>query len=1171
VSTVLFLSIIQVPVLPFPRGSRNNNISSIMFHSQQQQQQKQLQKQLQKVQRHSDDKGQDPSERVDGRRSESRSTISKSGHNMSSSILNELQNIESELHKTSIERRRTKANSIIGRNSKEDPPLRAEERYTAHAFYTDDNGDDDDDDYDDDNDHDDNDHDTENSNRKRNSYQQQRTKTTSTSTLTPTVRFSEQLEIYTKQKSQRLTPTIPILRATGRTTPTTTLTTASNIGCTGSILAQSPGMTLPSSISSTCGDGMGIGIGIGGLIESSLLLPLSSSSRDPTPRSAERISDDHNRYHQRREPVGKTTNLAFCASDPPLDRSNARHNLMMSSSSGFALKNNNNSIARLSSAAATRAADPLPLEKGALSLRAEINHGSSRNLPHHLLPKRVEKVTNEVELNPRRLASDFALTLQQQQQQQLQKQTSMLRKDLAPTPTNRYDDKIQQHKQLAPTPNMSNQRNKKMIDDERKTATPPPPPPPPPPSRRKDLVPSPTKSNVAQLFSPTIPPSSDPIASTSVEQHRTSQQSGLMPRRQDSKSPPTSSLPPTLPITLPLPPSHPHYKVVPQPMSAPTTIEGEDDVGPKAPYNVHEWKTSNSHGGNTTNSSINDSPSELSTESVSAYLINKYTKNTIAAKKAKQTKKQDNKNMHHRHYFPGGPLPKSEASTLFDDDNEEEEDDDIYEMVTSPLTPLQKVHTGICLQQRMAVSDSKLYEKVTTTNDKKDYTSTLLTISPWDKRKPLSYLQLDDEGDDDDKSSSFLQLNQTGTNVPVILPIVPKHIEVQMGSDLYSVDDSTEQGEDQGLTSSRRQEQQQQTTHRLGNALKRLRSPKIPFQNLNSGSDGISYDYSYEPSPTKDNDTANIHDNESSNTNSIVKQRTTDTMDSHSSDISRPVSNSTLSKGGSGSTKWGGHLFANQQDNDSTVTDTWGLLAVAARNKRRKNIGKTSMIWLLACTVITCLAAGLPIYFIMTNNSDKTTDPTTTESTTLSSSSSDNVMKSKAFNECVDYDDGREWSFSDRYSTIRQYLRVLSFSSTSDMDSPRSAQRKALCWISEFDGYKIDISQKNTDAIVQRYSLAVLYYSWIKEDSPFENDEEASNSFSSDSSSTHGLNTTDFLSSTHECDWDILMCDVSGTSVIGLLLSDKNLHGSLPVEIGNLVDLGEYISLLNQPVVPVEL
>jgi hypothetical protein len=130
--------------------------------------------------------------------------------------------------------------------------------------------------------------------------------------------------------------------------------------------------------------------------------------------------------------------------------------------------------------------------------------------------------------------------------------------------------------------------------------------------------------------------------------------------------------------------------------------------------------------------------------------------------------------------------------------------------------------------------------------------------------------------------------------------------------------------------------------------------------------------------------------------------------------------------------------------------------------------------------------------------------------------------------------------FSQRYVEIRDHLVTSSVGDTSQLDLARTPQRKALCWISDYDERQLPTQENNTVALLQRYTLGVLYYALVDE-----------NSDNPDS-----LKNTDYLSSDHECAWGVIVCS-SLETVTALLLSDKLLTGPIPAEIGNLEYLGE--------------
>eukprot|EP00537_Pseudo-nitzschia_pungens_P011082 CAMPEP_0172387318 /NCGR_PEP_ID=MMETSP1061-20121228/4634_1 /TAXON_ID=37318 /ORGANISM="Pseudo-nitzschia pungens, Strain cf. pungens" /LENGTH=759 /DNA_ID=CAMNT_0013116911 /DNA_START=34 /DNA_END=2313 /DNA_ORIENTATION=- len=141
-------------------------------------------------------------------------------------------------------------------------------------------------------------------------------------------------------------------------------------------------------------------------------------------------------------------------------------------------------------------------------------------------------------------------------------------------------------------------------------------------------------------------------------------------------------------------------------------------------------------------------------------------------------------------------------------------------------------------------------------------------------------------------------------------------------------------------------------------------------------------------------------------------------------------------------------------------------------------------------------------------------------------------------------------SESDRYNAIREHVLLHSVGNSSMVDDLDTPQRKALCWISSYDPYTVDVNEGNGEEIMQRYSLAVLYFSTVDGE---ENPEDNSGS----------LRNSNFLSDKHECEWDGILCNHFLTVSI-LRLSNYFLAGYLPLEIGNLKAL-HFIDLsLNQ-------
>ena len=232
----------------------------------------------------------------------------------------------------------------------------------------------------------------------------------------PLVRFSEQLEVYSKHISQGNcnAPTIPILKSqssssTTRTTRPSHDENRRNPTPSNNTHHHHPPPPPP---------------------------PSSGGSRDPTPRAmngfASRSSATSSSSAAPREPNGMSSRPApmpsrKAMSDPPIDRSRRNNH-----------NNNTNNIYN-------RLPPPPPPQPNSASRATKSSSSNS----------------NDLELNPRRLAASFSTAASKSIQQ---KQKQPLRRDLAPTPTNR---------EQAPTPNHTRINRNNSI-----TRIPPPPPPP---------------------------------------------------------------------------------------------------------------------------------------------------------------------------------------------------------------------------------------------------------------------------------------------------------------------------------------------------------------------------------------------------------------------------------------------------------------------------------------------------------------------------------------------------------------------------------------------------------------------------------------------------------------------------------------------------------------------
>ena len=131
-----------------------------------------------------------------------------------------------------------------------------------------------------------------------------------------------------------------------------------------------------------------------------------------------------------------------------------------------------------------------------------------------------------------------------------------------------------------------------------------------------------------------------------------------------------------------------------------------------------------------------------------------------------------------------------------------------------------------------------------------------------------------------------------------------------------------------------------------------------------------------------------------------------------------------------------------------------------------------------------------------------------------------------------------KFDFSDRYIAIRNHLVEKTDAHTINIAG--TPQRMAACWVADFDERAVVVDANNTAPLVQRYTMGVLFYTLVH-----------------DESDPTSLANTDFLSTKHECEWEVVICGIPET-VTALLLADKFLSGVLPSEIENLSQVGKY-------------
>ena len=157
-------------------------------------------------------------------------------------------------------------------------------------------------------------------------------------------------------------------------------------------------------------------------------------------------------------------------------------------------------------------------------------------------------------------------------------------------------------------------------------------------------------------------------------------------------------------------------------------------------------------------------------------------------------------------------------------------------------------------------------------------------------------------------------------------------------------------------------------------------------------------------------------------------------------------------------------------------------------------------------------------------------------------SNSNKGILSKAF-PSIETDD-RALDYSERIKTLRSILGP-DISPLDKLLNPGTAQYKALHWLADKDERQLGVPKTGIESqkLIQRYVLAVIFYS------------------------NHGKEWSqhlNFLTGKDECDWNDVdeegffsgagACNDNG-HVTTLALWNNNLHGTIPNEIGHLMDL----------------
>ena len=143
----------------------------------------------------------------------------------------------------------------------------------------------------------------------------------------------------------------------------------------------------------------------------------------------------------------------------------------------------------------------------------------------------------------------------------------------------------------------------------------------------------------------------------------------------------------------------------------------------------------------------------------------------------------------------------------------------------------------------------------------------------------------------------------------------------------------------------------------------------------------------------------------------------------------------------------------------------------------------------------------------------------------------------------------RSEELSERYDSFRSVVVSFSPDMATAIDTSYSSASVALCWISDFDEFELEISEGKDFELIQRFVLTAVYYH-------FEGTLRTviANEFWK----------KNWLSGLHVCKWDFVECSNTGdevqNEVTGLSVGSVGLTGRIPIEelamLKNLSHLG---------------
>ena len=218
--------------------------------------------------------------------------------------------------------------------------------------------------------------------------------------------------------------------------------------------------------------------------------------------------------------------------------------------------------------------------------------------------------------------------------------------------------------------------------------------------------------------------------------------------------------------------------------------------------------------------------------------------------------------------------------------------------------------------------------------------------------------------------------------------------------------------------------------------------------------------------------------------------------------------------------KW--NTFDNESESEAHTKD---FLFASHRMEAKK---RQRLVLMFVFLVVFCLAVGLPVYFTLLGEVEDQVEEVPEFSIETSDCATADIVTSPS-------------TFSERYTTIRMYIESLEASDVVKIDDANTPERRALCWLSEFDERQVGVMKGDIPALVQRYTLGVIYFSLT------DNNPEGADA----------LLKLGFLSSDHECEWEPILCAIPRKAT-ALLLSNQFLSGTLPSEVGNLLNLCKY-------------